>query len=671
MHEFSITRQFLVLTLFAASAACLASTPSAPFPSDSASAFTLGIVTVVGHNPAEGVTALDADDFARHTRQRLGQAIDLLPGITLRDAGARNEGIFYLRGFDQRRVPIFIDGAPVYVPYDGTVDVSRFATGAFGRVTVEKSMPSLLLGGNAMGGAVNLVSRRPQHRFEIEGEVSTLWDGRLNAGVRRQKFYVQAGATFIDRSCVRLPKSFRPIPDVQPDRRLRNSDTRDFQFNSRVGFTPNDVDEYAIGYSMIRARKGVPAYLGNDGRQRWWRYRDWDKDGVLFHSRTRLSPTATLATRLFYDRYYNDLASFDDMNCNSQDSKSAFTSIYNDFSAGAMASAELRLPHGNTLKAGATWKADVHRSHNVGEPVARQTDHIWSVAVEDRWRISDAWSATAGLGLFGRKGTKAQSYDDPTGGKDYHIVDNPLTSDTELNFQAAADYRFAAGQHIRLSGARTSRFATLSERYSYKFGKSIPNPALRSERAFNLDLTYDGTWRGFSWSVSGFWSFLDNVIQDVTGVDPDDPLVWQPRNAGRAQFRGWEVSVGWTLADRVTLRGSYSYVDRVNTTDRSLRFTDVPRHKGVVTADWRIWRGLNVDADFTAVSSAVSRSDGGGRVAGFALFNGSVGYAFLARRLTVRVGVKNLFDRLYSYTEGYPQEGRRFYASVMFDFNIR
>ena len=40
--------------------------------------------------------------------------------------GARNEYNLLVRGFNARRVPVFMDGIPVYVPYDGEMDLGRF-----------------------------------------------------------------------------------------------------------------------------------------------------------------------------------------------------------------------------------------------------------------------------------------------------------------------------------------------------------------------------------------------------------------------------------------------------------------------------------------------------------------------------------------------------------------
>ena len=79
--------------------------------------------------------------------------------------GARNEGMVYVRGFDLRQVPLFIDGVPVYVPYDGYVDLDRFVTDDLSEVRVTKGMTSVLIGPNALGGAINLVTKRPTRPF--------------------------------------------------------------------------------------------------------------------------------------------------------------------------------------------------------------------------------------------------------------------------------------------------------------------------------------------------------------------------------------------------------------------------------------------------------------------------------------------------------------------------
>ena len=50
--------------------------------------------------------------------------------------------MIYIRGFDLRSVPVLIDGIPVYVPYDGYVDLSRFLYFDLAEVQIAKGYTS-------------------------------------------------------------------------------------------------------------------------------------------------------------------------------------------------------------------------------------------------------------------------------------------------------------------------------------------------------------------------------------------------------------------------------------------------------------------------------------------------------------------------------------------------
>lgn len=65
----------------------------------------------------------------------------LLPGIHIANIGARNESVVWVRGFDLRQVPVFVDGIPVYVPFDGYVDMGRFTTFDLAEIQVAKVRP--------------------------------------------------------------------------------------------------------------------------------------------------------------------------------------------------------------------------------------------------------------------------------------------------------------------------------------------------------------------------------------------------------------------------------------------------------------------------------------------------------------------------------------------------
>lgn len=635
---------------------------------DTLRSFTLGEVTVWEHLKKRMGTELIGTELQDLGRYRITDALNLLPGITVTGSGDRNEGLIFLRGFDQRQIPVFMDGIPVYVPYDGFIDLNRLQTAPVSRIQLSKGISSLLLGGNTMGGAINMISSRPIHKLEIGADVNTLWNASLQVGSRFRKFYVQAGGGMLLRSDFRLPSSFQPVEGVHEGRRRNHSATHDYQFHTKFGFTPTARQEYTVGYSMIRSNKDIPVYLGENGRKKFWRYKHWDKDQVFFHSRTSFTNEFVLETRAFYDKYYNELAAYDDSTYSSQNSKSAFTSFYDDYATGGNITFSWLQQELNILKWGMNGKYDVHRSNNYGEPVATQSEYTFSLAVEDTWQIRDNLTVLGAVGYFIHKGLQAENYEMLKGNKEYGLVQYPLSSDHDFNYQAALNYRLKARQSIRFSFARNSRFASLKERYSYKMGKAWPNPDLKTEHAYNLDVSYEGESNRFRWMIDGYYIFITDIIQEITGVDVDDPLIWQLQNKGKAHFRGIESELSYTYR-WMGVGANYTLTDQVNQTEKNLKFVDVPKHKVNVFLHLDpIWK-LQCRVDMNYSSKRYSSSNGSASVPGFALFNISLQRMFL-ESLNARLGIQNLFDKLYYLKEGYPQPGRMFYASLRYNFSV-
>ncbi|NYY78484.1 hypothetical protein DMI69_18835 [Escherichia coli] len=79
-------------------------------------------------------------------KQNVAQALSVVPGVVLQKSGSRNEEQVKVRGFDSRQVPVYFDGVPIYVPYDGNLDLARILTNNLGAVEVSKGYSSLLQG---------------------------------------------------------------------------------------------------------------------------------------------------------------------------------------------------------------------------------------------------------------------------------------------------------------------------------------------------------------------------------------------------------------------------------------------------------------------------------------------------------------------------------------------
>ena len=84
--------------------------------------FELGQITITGRRTRSsdaGEHTVTAEDIRRNNSQNIAEALEPLPGVNIDFSGGRNETGLRVRGYDARQVPLFLDGIPQYVPYDG------------------------------------------------------------------------------------------------------------------------------------------------------------------------------------------------------------------------------------------------------------------------------------------------------------------------------------------------------------------------------------------------------------------------------------------------------------------------------------------------------------------------------------------------------------------------
>ena len=620
--------------------------------------FELGEVQVVGKKSHPFSLVLGADALAGNAKRDVSQALIALPGINFVHLGQKNDAMVNVRGFDLRQVPVYIDGVPVYVSYDGYADLGRFLVSDLSRISVSRAETSLLLGPNAMGGAINLVSRKPASKLEMDAASAVLLDGRgygglqseLNVGSKKEKYYFQAGIAFVDSK-----------PFVLSENRIQlNSQNRDLNSSIKFGFTPNPTDRYVFSYYFQDGSKGVPAYGGMDPNQRirYWQFPDISKQGVHFNSKTALGRSGYIQTRFYYDDYYSDLRSYDDSTFSSQNRKSSFTSIYDDETVGGTILISINPGRRHRLKTAFHVIHDHHREHNihpVEEPVRTFKDFTISMAMEDQITLTQKLHLTAGLGVHMKNNLQADNYDalsDSISAFQGH-------TDQSYNLLTGLQYNPGENYNLSVNLSRKNRFPTLKDRYSYRLGQSIPNPGLISEASWNMDLNYaymPGSNLQIKTSV--FFSYLQDAIQVVYGVDPDNSAIYQYQNTGTARFYGWEADLAWQPLKALNTAFQYTLTQRENLSNPELLFTDVPIHKVYGVVDYTLFSKLLLRVGGLYNSPRISTSSGNYKTESFVNFDFKVAYTIL-EVLTFEASVSNLLDADYSYLEGYPAPGRQ------------
>src|SRR5262249_20089909 len=190
------------------------------------------------------------------------KALDYLPGVSIQHiATNRNEAGIMVRGFSTRgQVPLYLDGIPISVPYDGYVDFNRFLTSDLAEVQVSRGYSSPLLGPNALGGTINLVTQEPTQKVNVDalfgtGSGNALLSS-LRLGSRWRRFFFQGSVDWSQSDFIPLSGAFpvtqyRNLPHITMTDELNQSWSRDEKFSGRIGWTPRSGDEYVFSFSNL------------------------------------------------------------------------------------------------------------------------------------------------------------------------------------------------------------------------------------------------------------------------------------------------------------------------------------------------------------------------------------------------------------------------------------
>ncbi|WP_192346883.1 TonB-dependent receptor [Algoriphagus sp. Y33] len=113
---------------------------------------------------AFNVTVLDARKL-HHTNLDLGHALDRVSGVRVRESGGVGSRMnFSLNGFSGKQVKFFIDGIPMD-DFGSSFQLNNIPINLAERIEVYKGVVPVGLGADALGGAVNIVTKNVQKNY--------------------------------------------------------------------------------------------------------------------------------------------------------------------------------------------------------------------------------------------------------------------------------------------------------------------------------------------------------------------------------------------------------------------------------------------------------------------------------------------------------------------------
>jgi len=248
------------------------------------------------------------------------------------------------------------------------------------------------------------------------------------------------------------------------------------------------------------------------------------------------------------------------------------------------------------------------------------------------------------------------------------------TIDREPAYSLSLDYLFGKRSSAFLSAKRSFRFP-VSDELILVFPDFKVNPEINPQT-------------GYHYEVGVRHSFIEQVEANLTlfWVDLHDEIFFNPttftnENYPKTQRQGLEVGVKARPLEWVSLWGNYGYI-RARLRGGNFSGSDIPgvsRHKGAVGMDLSIWKGFQVSGRANFVGSRYLISDFANRVDKLdGYYTVDAKFSYLWKGVHAFVGVNNLFNRKYSewaVTNAtgttqlfYPSTVRNYLCGVSYDF---
>lgn len=559
----------------------------------------------------DAATVITRADIERTQPDSLASLLSRAAGVSIPANGGplTTTGVF-IRGFKSNQVLILVDGVRVNDANQGSLDLSLIRPDDIERIEVVRGGYSSQYGSDAMGGIIQIFTRRQ--------DATTL-------SYRTGSYQTQEASigSSITRGSTRISAG------------LSQLDTSGFDAtNAGIGFpTSSDRD----GGTQRTARLGLEHKLGNGAEIS---VRTLLKDGEVEFDDGISEQTFALVNGQYRQRLGENFRHQIDASWQrNQIDTPVFDSRF------------------ETLRTGLDWAGTLEESLAGNLTVGLSlTDEKAISEPLNGGSTFDKRLGTAGVYLInnqehGRWSTRLSAR------HDYHeTYGNFDTGSARVGYRITDDVLLTAGYGTNF------RAPTANDLYfpGYCGGIAGPfcfagNPNLKPEESRQGDI-------GLTWQANpnhrvratAYRSLVDNLIAM-------DAASAQSINVSKAQLRGVELELGGHIGNTsYQLAASRAQVTSASTAAKIRR----PRSQLTGSIDQKLSDTLHAGIE---LSSRNSTPDSGGDVDGFALWNAYASWQ-ATRHLTLGVRVENLSDKRYETLRGYNTADRSGYVTARYTF---
>lgn len=585
--------------------------------------FDLDAITVFANRTAtelgrvgSSVSVVTDDDLEVSGETTVAGYLATLPGLNLTTQGpVGNSATLRIRGADGRYIAVFVDGIRVSDPSGVTTsfDFGSMLTADVGRIEVLRGSQSALYGGSAVGGVINIMTRRPTEdgvKQSLATETGSYGTAQLSYGFTQ----------------------------------------KDGDLETSLSVTALTTDGFSAASSGTEADGSTALRLG-------------------FGARYQMSDRLAVGANVFRQRTELDFDGFDPLTFLPADEANALTRT----ETGVRAFAELAT--GSTDHVFDLTSYAIDRDFDlIGTPSSfdgNRTTLSWQATTT----VSDSLSLIYGADTMREEaqysnlpgstadttisGAFLQSIWAPMGNFD---LSSTLRYDDHSAFggfntgRIAAAFRPSDNVTLRAAVATGFRAPSIDELYGdYPIFFFTGNPNLEPEESRSYEIGAERTF-GDAGRIAATVFHLE--VESLITTDPTfSTLINVP---GASVRKGAELAAEVQMGERAALTAAYTYTDA--TRPDGTRLGLIPRH------ELSLRLGAEVSSRVTAgvtLRHAADRLDdfAAGPMPDYTVVGASVTYD-LGNDAEVYLRAENILDETYELSNGYATPGRSVYVGL-------
>ena len=588
------------------------------------------------------VTLISGEEIERNQRRTLPDVLQTVPGLNIvQTGGPGGKTSVFMRGSNSNHTKVLIDGIDANDPsQDGVFDFGQVLTSDIERVEILRGPQSSLYGSDAIGGVVNIVTKKgegpPRFTGSLEGGSFDTFNqtASVRGSIARFNYSFNVSHFLTDDTPV------TPLDLLPPGRKRINDSYENTTVSTKLGMDLTDT----FGLDFVGRYTDSTLFFTGD-------------DFSVFPSVPAASQSEQNA-RQFFARGEARLTLFDGA------FKNRAGLGYTNYRTTIQApDTGFGLPpenvnHGDRIKF--DWQGNIElgkgqalilgvedqKDRLLDSPISAENGNVAGFVELQSEIVPDLFAAVSGR------------YDDNDrfGGKaTWRIAPAYLIPNIGTKLKASYGTGFKAPSLTQLF-------------VSFPAFNFFANPNLQPEESEGYDIGFEQPLAGQRVRFGA--TYFHNDIRNLINANATFTSL---ENVGQATTKGVETFVSVAVTDRFKVRGDYTYTDAIDDTT-GLELLRRPKHKASLNATWLPTDRLSLSATMLYIGSQVdgNRSFSIQRLdtSAYFLVNLAADYD-LGKGVTLFARIDNLFDRRYESPTGFQRPGFGVFGGVRVNFDTK